>query len=152
MGMLREDVLLRLVGDGPLKTVRCIRIRRSSRPSRVCTGDLPAMVLIDPVGHEEFVHLMARAYNILTDGGGVQEEAPLLGKPVLVLRGKTERPEGVDAGTAVVVGTRREQIVTVASELLTSREAYHQRANAVNPYGDGHASERIVAALAERFG
>jgi UDP-N-acetylglucosamine 2-epimerase (non-hydrolysing) len=114
--------------------------------------DLPGMFLIDPVDYLEFVHLMNRAYLILTDSGGVQEEAPSLGKPVLVLREVTERPEGVEAGTAVVVGTNREKIVRVASELLTSRQAYERMANAVNPYGDGHASERIVAALARRFG
>jgi UDP-N-acetylglucosamine 2-epimerase len=110
------------------------------------------MHLIDPVDYVEFVHLMSRACIILTDSGGVQEEAPSLGKPVLVLREVTERPEGVEAGTAVVVGTDRERIVRVAGELLTSPEAYARMANAVNPYGDGHASERIVRALAERFG
>ncbi|MBA3522905.1 MAG: UDP-N-acetylglucosamine 2-epimerase (non-hydrolyzing) [Gemmatimonadales bacterium] len=114
--------------------------------------DLPGMYLIEPVDYVEFVHLMARAHLVLTDSGGVQEEAPSLGKPVLVLREVTERPEGVAAGTAVVVGTDRERIVRVASELLTSAAAYDRMANAVNPYGDGHASERIVAALAERFG
>jgi UDP-N-acetylglucosamine 2-epimerase (non-hydrolysing) len=114
--------------------------------------DLPGMFLIEPVDYLEFVHLMNRAYLVLTDSGGVQEEAPSLGKPVLVLREVTERPEGVEAGTAVVVGTQRERIVRVAGELLTSRQAYERMANAVNPYGDGHASERIVAALAERFG
>jgi UDP-N-acetylglucosamine 2-epimerase (non-hydrolysing) len=114
--------------------------------------DLPGMHLIEPVDYVEFVHLMDRAYLVLTDSGGVQEEAPSLGKPVLVLRDVTERPEGVTAGTAVVVGTDRERIVATASELLTSREAYERMANAVNPYGDGRASERIVAALAERFG
>jgi UDP-N-acetylglucosamine 2-epimerase (non-hydrolysing) len=114
--------------------------------------DLPGMYLIDPVDYVEFVHLMNRSYLVLTDSGGVQEEAPSLGKPVLVLREVTERPEGVDAGTAVVVGTDRERIVQVASELLTSREAYERMANAVNPYGDGKASGRIVIALAERFG
>jgi UDP-N-acetylglucosamine 2-epimerase (non-hydrolysing) len=114
--------------------------------------DLPGMFLIEPVDYLEFVHLMNRAYLVLTDSGGVQEEAPSLGKPVLVLREVTERPEGVEAGTAVVVGTQRERIVRVAGELLTSRRAYERMANAVNPYGDGHASERIVAALAERFG
>ena len=114
--------------------------------------DLPGMYLIEPVDYVEFVQLMNRAYLVLTDSGGVQEEAPSLGKPVLVLREVTERPEGVEAGTAVVVGTDRDRIVSVASELLTSRAAYERMANAVNPYGDGHASGRIVAALAERFG
>jgi UDP-N-acetylglucosamine 2-epimerase (non-hydrolysing) len=114
--------------------------------------DIPGMYLIDPVDYLEFVHLMHRSYLILTDSGGVQEEAPSLGKPVLVLREVTERPEGVDAGTAVVVGTDRERIVATATELLTSRTAYERMANAVNPYGDGQASGRIVAALRERFG
>jgi UDP-N-acetylglucosamine 2-epimerase (non-hydrolysing) len=114
--------------------------------------DLPGMHLIAPVDYVEFVHLMNRSYLVLTDSGGVQEEAPSLGKPVLVLREVTERPEGVAAGTAVVVGTDRERIVKIASELLTSREAYNRMASAVNPYGDGQASGRIVKALAERFG
>ena len=114
--------------------------------------DLAGMFLIDPVDYLEFVHLMNRSYLVLTDSGGVQEEAPSLGKPVLVLREVTERPEGVQAGTAVVVGTNRERIVEMASKLLTSRDAYQKMANAVNPYGDGHASARIATALAERFG
>ena len=114
--------------------------------------DVPGMHLIEPVDYLEFVHLMNRAFLVLTDSGGVQEEAPSLGKPVLVLREVTERPEGVAAGTAVVVGTDRERIVRVASELLSSSSAYDRMANAVNPYGDGQASSRIVAALAERFG
>lgn len=113
--------------------------------------DLPGMYLISPVDYLEFVHLMHRSYLVLTDSGGVQEEAPSLGKPVLVLREVTERPEGVDAGTAVLVGTDRQKIVQVASELLSSKAAYQRMANAVNPYGDGRASGRIVAALAERF-
>jgi UDP-N-acetylglucosamine 2-epimerase (non-hydrolysing) len=114
--------------------------------------DLPGMHLIDPVDYVEFVHLMARSHLILTDSGGVQEEAPTLGKPVLVLREMTERPEGVAAGTAVVVGTDQARIIAVASELLTSPAAYERMANAVNPYGDGHAADRIANALAERFG
>ena len=114
--------------------------------------DLPAMHLIEPVDYEEFVHLLARADLVLTDSGGVQEEAPSLGKPVLVLREVTERPEGVAAGTARVVGTGQDRIVAAASELLTSPEAYARMANAVNPYGDGHAGEHIAAVLAERFG
>jgi UDP-N-acetylglucosamine 2-epimerase (non-hydrolysing) len=114
--------------------------------------DLPAMHLIEPVDYLEFVHLLARADLVLTDSGGVQEEAPSLGKPVLVLREVTERPEGVAAGTARVVGTAQDRIVAAASELLTSPEAYARMANAVNPYGDGHAGQRIAAVLAERFG
>jgi UDP-N-acetylglucosamine 2-epimerase (non-hydrolysing) len=115
-------------------------------------SDLPGMFLIEPVDYVEFVHLMARAYLILTDSGGVQEEAPSLGKPVLVLREVTERPEGVEAGTAVVVGTDRARIVSRASDLITCKDAYHRMANAANPYGDGRASERILGALAARFG
>jgi len=113
--------------------------------------DIPGMHLIPPVDYLEFVHLLSRADVVLTDSGGLQEEAPSLGKPVLVLREVTERPEGVEAGTAVVVGTDRERIVTVASELLSSPEAYARMANAVNPYGDGRASDRILVALADRF-
>jgi UDP-N-acetylglucosamine 2-epimerase (non-hydrolysing) len=113
--------------------------------------DLRRVHLIEPVDYVEFVNLMARSYLILTDSGGVQEEAPSLGKPVLVLRELTERPEGVEAGTAVVVGTDRDRIVATASELLTSPEAYARMATAVNPYGDGRASERIAGALRERF-
>ena len=111
------------------------------------------MYLIEPVDYVEFVHLMNRAYLVLTDSGGVQEEAPSLGKPVLVLREVTERPGGRRRpGPRSWSGTDRDRIVSVASELLTSPEAYERMANAVNPYGDGQASERIVAALAERFG
>jgi UDP-N-acetylglucosamine 2-epimerase (non-hydrolysing) len=114
--------------------------------------DTPRVRLIPPVDYVEFVHLMARSYLILTDSGGVQEEAPSLGKPVLVLRDTTERPEGVEAGTAVVVGTDRERIVATAGNLLSSPEAYRRMATAVSPYGDGRASERIVAALEQRYG
>ena len=114
--------------------------------------DTPRVRLIQPVDYVEFVHLMARAHLILTDSGGVQEEAPSLGKPVLVLRDTTERPEGVEAGTAVVVGTDRDRIVATASMLLSSREAYERMATAVSPYGDGRASERIIAGLEQRYG
>jgi UDP-N-acetylglucosamine 2-epimerase (non-hydrolysing) len=121
-------------------------------PVEAALCDTPRVRLIEPVDYVEFVHLMARAHLILTDSGGVQEEAPSLGKPVLVLRDTTERPEGVEAGTAVVVGTDRERIVATAAELLSSRQAYERMANAVSPYGDGRASERIVAALEQRYG
>ena len=113
--------------------------------------DLTRVHLIEPVDYVEFTNLMARAHLILTDSGGVQEEAPSLGKPVLVLREVTERPEGIEAGTAAIVGTDQDKIVRTASELLTSPEAYARMANAVSPYGDGRASERIADALRERF-
>lgn len=121
-------------------------------PVEALLCDLPAMHLIEPVEYVEFVHLMNRAHLVLTDSGGVQEEAPSLGKPVLVLREVTERPEGVVAGTARIVGTDQARIVAAASELLESPAAYRTMANAVNPYGDGRASERIVAALEARLG
>jgi UDP-N-acetylglucosamine 2-epimerase (non-hydrolysing) len=103
--------------------------------------------LVEPVEYLPFVHLMSRAHLILTDSGGVQEEAPSLGKPVLVLRDTTERPEGVHAGTARLVGTSRERIIREASLLLRDEKEYRAMANAVNPYGDGRASVYIADAL-----
>jgi UDP-N-acetylglucosamine 2-epimerase (non-hydrolysing) len=108
--------------------------------------------LIDPVGYPEFVALMQRSYLILTDSGGVQEEGPALGKPVLVLRDETERPEAVAAGTVRLVGPHRAAIIAAVEELCDRPEVYARFARAVNPYGDGRASERIVRILAKRFG
>ena len=105
------------------------------------------MRLIPPQGYRNFVALMARCRLVLTDSGGVQEEAPSLGKPVLVMRDTTERPEGVEAGTARLVGARAQSIVEQTSRLLDDREAYLAMANAVNPYGDGLAARRIVDRL-----
>jgi len=93
------------------------------------------------------VHLMRRATLILTDSGGIQEEAPAFGIPVLVLRQVTERPEGIEAGTLKLVGTDRDRIVTEAARLLEDDAAYARMAQAANPFGDGHAAERIVQAL-----
>jgi len=106
--------------------------------------------LIEPVSYEEFVHLMSKAYVILTDSGGVQEEAPALAKPVLVMRENTERPEAVDAGTARLVGTDRAEIVKNVEELLTDADCYERMATATNPYGDGTAAEKIVQFLSAR--
>lgn len=106
--------------------------------------------LIAPVDYIDFVWLMRRAYLILTDSGGVQEEAPSLGKPVLVLRDVTERPEAIAAGTVCLVGTSRERIVTEASRLLDDSAIYAGFCRSANPYGDGHACSRIVDALCER--
>jgi UDP-N-acetylglucosamine 2-epimerase (non-hydrolysing) len=100
--------------------------------------------LIDPVDYLPFVYLMDRAYLIVTDSGGIQEEAPSLGKPVLLMRDTTERPEAVEAGTVKLVGTSREKIVAEARRLLTDEQAYATMSRAHNPYGDGHAVERIV--------
>jgi UDP-N-acetylglucosamine 2-epimerase (non-hydrolysing) len=102
------------------------------------------VVLCEPLRYDEFVSVMKGCYLILTDSGGVQEEAAALGKPVLVLRGDTERSEAVEAGTARVVGTRAETIVEETERLLNSREAYRRMAHAVNVFGDGLAAKRIV--------
>ncbi|MEM2045658.1 MAG: UDP-N-acetylglucosamine 2-epimerase (non-hydrolyzing) [Candidatus Bathyarchaeia archaeon] len=110
-------------------------------------GDVPNIILTPPLDYLPMVHLMKRSYLVLTDSGGIQEEAPGLGVPVLVLREVTERPEAVEAGTVRVVGTDRERIVAETVRLLEDTDAYEQMARAVNPYGDGHAAERIVEAL-----
>ena len=108
--------------------------------------------LIDPVDVEEMHNLIARCYMVMTDSGGLQEEAPALGKPVLVMRRETERPEAIAAGTAKLAGVEKEEIVRLANELLDDPAAYARMAKAVNPYGDGHASERIVQAILWHFG
>jgi UDP-N-acetylglucosamine 2-epimerase (non-hydrolysing) len=107
----------------------------------------PHVRLIEPQSYVPFVDLMRRAYLVITDSGGVQEEGPSLGKPILVLREKTERPEAVLAGTVKLVGTDEDRIVTEATALLEDRQAYDRMARTHNPYGDGHASERISAAI-----
>ncbi len=110
-------------------------------------GDVRNVALLPPLDYLRLVHLMKRAYLVLTDSGGIQEEAPGLGKPVLVLREVTERPEAVASGTARVIGTSRDRVVREAARLLEDPAEYGRMARAVNPYGDGHAAERIVAAL-----
>ncbi|RXZ65076.1 UDP-N-acetylglucosamine 2-epimerase (non-hydrolyzing) [Pelagerythrobacter rhizovicinus] len=110
-------------------------------------SDLPNVRLIEPQDYLPFVYLMNRASIILTDSGGIQEEAPSLGKPVLVMRDTTERPEALDAGTVRLVGTDTALIVSNVSQLLDSREAYQEMSFAHNPYGDGQASKRILSAI-----
>jgi UDP-N-acetylglucosamine 2-epimerase (non-hydrolysing) len=107
--------------------------------------------LIEPLEYDAFVYLMDRSYVIVTDSGGVQEEAPSLGKPVLVMRHETERPEGVEAGVSKVVGTEKNRIVREVGVLLHDRHEYEKMSKAVNPYGDGKASERIIEALRHYF-
>ncbi|BCW94830.1 MAG: UDP-N-acetylglucosamine 2-epimerase (non-hydrolyzing) [Fimbriimonadales bacterium] len=114
-------------------------------------GDHPRAALTEPLDYAPFVHAMRRADVILTDSGGVQEEAPAFGKPILVLRETTERPEGVAAGAAKLVGTDRTRIVQEATRLLTNPDAYAQMARAVNPYGDGRAAQRIRTILRQEL-
>jgi len=118
------------------------------RPVMRILGGHPRVHLIEPLRYEQFCHLMAQAHLILTDSGGIQEEAPVLGKPTLVMRETTERPEAIAAGTARLVGTDRGKIVAEAERLLRDEAAYATMAQAGSPFGDGHAAERIVAALA----
>jgi len=115
-------------------------------------GDLNEVQLIEPLDYVPFVHLMKESDIILTDSGGVQEEAPSLGKPVLVLREVTERPEAVLANAVKVVGTDKDTIFKETERLLTDEDEYKKMSRAVNPYGDGKASERIVSALLKYFG
>lgn len=119
------------------------------KPIREVFGETPAtnMFFIEPLEYLSFVYLMEKAYLVLTDSGGIQEEAPGLGKPVLVMRDTTERPEAIDAGTVKLVGTDYDKIVDEVSHLLEKRNYYEQMSRAVNPYGDGAACKRIVSVL-----
>ncbi|MBE5106948.1 non-hydrolyzing UDP-N-acetylglucosamine 2-epimerase [Bacillus thuringiensis] len=114
-------------------------------------GEHNRIHLIEPLDVIDFHNVAARSYLMLTDSGGVQEEAPSLGVPVLVLRDTTERPEGIEAGTLKLAGTDEETIFGLADELLSNKEAHDKMAKASNPYGDGHASERIVEAILQHF-
>ena len=110
-------------------------------------GRRDRIFLTEPVPYDVMVHLMKASYLVLTDSGGIQEEAPSLGKPVLVMRTETERPEGIEAGTAKLVGPFKDRIVEETEKLLHDEAEYTRMAKAVNPYGDGHAAERIVKAI-----
>lgn len=112
-------------------------------------GESKRVHLIEPLEYEPFANLMNQSYLVLTDSGGMQEEAPSLGKPVLVLRDTTERPEAVKAGTVKLIGTNRERVFKEAHELLSNQLEYHKMARAVNPYGDGKAAGRIVKVIIE---
>ena len=107
--------------------------------------------LIEPLEYVEFTNLMAKVYLIMTDSGGIQEEAPALGKPVMVLRTETERPEAVEAGTVKLAGIESNRIVKIANELLNNKEVYMAMAQAANPYGDGKACKRIIEVIAKEF-
>ena len=115
-------------------------------------GDLDRVHLIEPLDVNEMHNLMARSYMIMTDSGGLQEEAPAMGKPVLVLRKETERPEAIAAGTVKLAGVDKDEIIRLASELLEDENVYQSMAKAVNPYGDGTACARIAEAIKWHFG
>ena len=115
-------------------------------------GGIERVHLIDPVDVEEMHNLMARCYFVMTDSGGLQEEAPAMGKPVLVLRRETERPEAVAAGTVKLAGVEHEEVLRLATELLEDETVYAEMAHAVNPYGDGNACARIADAIEWHFG
>ena len=117
---------------------------------RILTGQ-PRIHLLEPLRYEQFAHLMAQAYLILTDSGGIQEEAPVLGKPALVMRETTERSEAIEAGTARLIGTNRQRIVAEAERLLYDKELYHTMAQVGSPFGDGRSAERIVDILLARL-
>lgn len=115
-------------------------------------GDCRQVRLTEPFEYEPFANLMARAHLILTDSGGIQEEAPSLGKPVLVLRDTTERPEAIEAGTVKLIGTEEADVYRETKLLLDDQSEYHRMATAINPYGDGNASERIMQGILYYFG
>jgi len=121
------------------------------KPVNRILGRVPNIRLIDPLDYKSFVYLMNKSYLILTDSGGIQEEAPSLAKPVLVMRDTTERPEGIEAGTVRLVGTGENEIVRETQKLLNNEREYREMSRAHNPYGDGRASERIVRILARNF-
>lgn len=150
--------ILRAVRDvaGRYEDVEIVYPVHLSPAVRACAqeelGGVPHVHLIDPVDVEEMHNLMARCCFVMTDSGGLQEEAPALGKPVLVLRRETERPEAVAAGTVRLAGVAHDDVLREACTLLDDPAAYHRMAHAVNPYGDGHACERIADAIAWHFG
>jgi len=122
------------------------------KPVYELLSDIKNIHLISPLQYEEFIYLMDKSYLIITDSGGVQEEAPSLGKPVLVMRDTTERPEAVEAGTVKLVGTNKDKIITEAQKLIDDKNEYEKMSKAHNPYGDGMASQRIIDFLKLKMG
>jgi UDP-N-acetylglucosamine 2-epimerase (non-hydrolysing) len=144
------QALQSLAGRGDVEIVYPVHLNPNVLdPVRGMLSGIADIHLVPPLDYQHLVQLMKVSTLVLTDSGGIQEEAPSLGVPVLVLREVTERPEGVEAGTARVVGTDAERIVAEASRLLDDPLAYQKMAQAVSPYGDGHAAARIVQALEE---
>ncbi|NLV22997.1 MAG: UDP-N-acetylglucosamine 2-epimerase (non-hydrolyzing), partial [Syntrophomonadaceae bacterium] len=143
--------LLRLVDDFPdVEVVFPVHLNPTVRDLAVTMlGGKERIHLLEPLDYEPFANLMNRSYLVLTDSGGMQEEAPSLGKPVLVLRDTTERPEAITAGTVKLVGTAEEKVYKAAARLLSDAAEYDKMARAINPYGDGKAALRIVNVIKE---
>ena len=142
------EALLEIAGRGDVEVLYPVHLNPNVRgPVHERLSDHSAIHLIEPVDYPAFVYLMERSYLILTDSGGIQEEAPSLGKPVLVMRDVTERPEAVQSGAVEVVGTDPRRIVTAVGHLLNDPDRYRRMSTAGNPFGDGAAAGRIVAAL-----
>ena len=147
------SALAKIAKKGNVEIVYPVHLNPNvQQPVNRILGDIDNIHLIEPQDYLPFVYLMDSAYLILTDSGGIQEEAPSLGKPVLVMRDTTERPEAVGAGTVKLVGTDEEEIFSQASRLLDDEDEYHCMSFAHNPYGDGQASPRICKAILERHG
>jgi UDP-N-acetylglucosamine 2-epimerase (non-hydrolysing) len=146
------EAMLRLASRGDVEIVYPVHPNPNVREvvGRKLEG-VAGIHLVEPLAYVPFVELMRRAYILVTDSGGIQEEGPSLGKPVLVMRDKTERPEAVEAGTAMLVGTDAARIVAEAARLLDDAAEYGRRSRIHNPYGDGHASARIRNAVAAYF-
>jgi UDP-N-acetylglucosamine 2-epimerase len=121
------------------------------KSAKSALGNHPRIHLIPPIDYLDLVHLLEKAYMVVTDSGGIQEEAPALGKPVMVLRKVTERPEAVAAGTARVIGVDEQEVYRGLKELLDDKKVYNRMANAVNPYGDGKVTPRILDAIRYHF-
>ncbi|MGQ9832976.1 MAG: non-hydrolyzing UDP-N-acetylglucosamine 2-epimerase [Candidatus Villigracilaceae bacterium] len=150
-GQPLEDICLALrdlAGRGDIEIVYPVHLNpHVQEPVYRLLAKTPHITLLPPLDYLPLIHLMKHAYLVLTDSGGIQEEAPAFGVPVLVLRAITERPEGVQAGTLKLVGTKRCDVVEQTARLLDNPQAYAEMARAVNPFGDGHAAEKIVDAL-----
>lgn len=142
----------RLVEDFDVRVIYPIHLNPKVRAiADEVFGQMDKVHLIEPLTYAPFANLMDRSYLIMTDSGGLQEEAPALGKPVLVLRKETERPEAIEAGTVKLAGIEEERIYQLAAELITDEDAYYKMSHAVNPYGDGTAVEKTIQAIKDYF-
>lgn len=146
--------VFRIVRDFPdVEVIYPVHLNPAVRETaNAILGNVPRVHLVEPLDVDVLHNAMNKAHLILTDSGGLQEEAPALGKPVLVLRGETERPEATEAGTAKIAGTEEDIIYSLTAQLLTDENEYHKMSVAVNPYGDGNASRRIADAILYHFG